>query len=73
MKNKIGFNMLPALLAFVLAMALNREFDFETFTFRKPALGILYLVTFIFFVISTFKKKVTGKEGTAGETMKKED
>ncbi|MDD2983305.1 MAG: hypothetical protein PHQ74_07950 [Crocinitomicaceae bacterium] len=74
MKNKIGFNIMPALLAFVLAMALNREFNFETFTFQKPALGILYLVTFIFFVISTFKKKkVTGKEGTAGETMKKED
>lgn len=62
MKNKIGFNMLPALLAFVLALSLNREFDFKTFTFRKPALGILYLVTFILLIIFTFKKKtVTGK------------
>lgn len=74
MKNKIGFNIMPALLAFVLAMALNREFDFETLTFRKPALAILYLVAFIFFVVSTFrKKKVTGKQSTAGEPMKKED
>lgn len=74
MKNKIGFNMMPALLAFVLALSLNREFDFETFTFRKPALGILYLVTFIFFVIFTFKKKtVTGKDWTVDDHTKKED
>lgn len=74
MKNKIAFNILPALLAFVLALALNREFDFETFSFRKPALGILYLITFILLVIFTFKKKtVTGKDWTVDDNTKKED
>jgi hypothetical protein len=74
MKNKIGFNILPALLAFVLALSLNREFDFKTFTFRKPALGILYLVTFILLLIFTFKKKtVTGKNWTTDEDVKKKD
>ena len=57
MKNKIGFNFAFALLAFPLALALLREFDFQTFTFKKTALGILYLVTFIFCIIFMLKKK----------------
>lgn len=50
MKDKIGFNLFPALLAFSLGLALLREFDFQTFTFRKTALGILYLIVFVFFI-----------------------
>ena len=57
MKNKIGFNLFFAILAFPIGMGLFREFDFQTFTFRKMALGILYLVTFIFAIYLTFKKK----------------
>ncbi len=57
MKNKIGFNLGFALLAFPLALALLREFDFQTFTFKKTALGILYLITFIFCIIFMLKKK----------------
>lgn len=57
MKNKIGFNFVFAILAFPLALGLLREFDFETFTFRKTALGILYLVTFITCVFLTFRKR----------------
>lgn len=57
MKNKIGFNFFFALLAFPIGLALLREFDFETFTFKKTALGILYLVTFIVAIYLTFKKK----------------
>ena len=45
MKNKIGFNFGFALIAFPLGLALLREFDFQTFTFKKTALGILYLIT----------------------------
>ena len=56
MKNKIGFNLLPALLAFPLGLVLIKEFDFQSFTFRKTALGILYLIVFVFFVYLTFKK-----------------
>lgn len=57
MKNKIGFNFFFAMIAFTLGLALLREFDFQTFTFRKTALGILYLLVFIVSVYLTFKKK----------------
>jgi hypothetical protein len=57
MKNKLGFNIGFALLAFTLGLALLREFDFQTFTFRKQILGFLYLIVFISCVYLTFKKK----------------
>lgn len=57
MKNKIGFNLIFAILAFPIGLALVKEFDFETYTFHKTALGIIYLITFIFCVFLTFKKK----------------
>ncbi len=57
MKNKIGFNLVFALLSFPIGLALLREFDFETFTFRKTVLGIIYLITFIVTIYLTFKKK----------------
>ncbi len=62
MKNKIGFNMGFALMAFPLGLALLREFDFQTFTFRKTALGILYLTVFIVAIYLTFKKKEKSDE-----------
>lgn len=57
MKNKIGFNLVFAVLAFPIGLALFREFDFETFTFKKTALGILYLITIIFCIFFMLKKK----------------
>lgn len=57
MKNKIGFNILFALLAFPIGVALLREFDFETFTFKKTALGFIYLITFIVCIYFMLKKK----------------
>jgi hypothetical protein len=57
MKNRIGFNFFFACIAFTLGLALLREFDFNTFTFRKTALGILYLIVFIASLYLTFKKK----------------
>lgn len=57
MKNKIGFNVVFALLAFPIGLALSREFDFQTFTFKKTALGILYLVTFVACIVLTFRKR----------------
>lgn len=56
MKNKIGFNLVFALLAFPIGLALLREFNFENFTFRKPALGFLYLITFLVCIKLIFKK-----------------
>ncbi|MES2447134.1 MAG: hypothetical protein V4546_08125 [Bacteroidota bacterium] len=62
MKNKIGFNLVFAFLAFPIGLALFREFDFESFTFRKTALGFLYLITFIAVIVLMLKKnkKSTG-------------
>ncbi len=57
MKNKIGFNFLFAIIAFTVGLALSSEFDFQTFTFRKTALGILYLLVFIVSLYLAFKKK----------------
>jgi len=57
MKNKIGFNLVFAMMAFVLGLGLLREFDFENFVFRKKVLGFLYLIVFIISVFLTFKKK----------------
>lgn len=57
MKDKIGFNIVFALIAFPIGLALLREFDFQSFTFNKPALGILYLITFIVAIFLMLKKK----------------
>ncbi|GAA3993999.1 hypothetical protein GCM10022408_00140 [Hymenobacter fastidiosus] len=57
MKDKIGFNIGFALIAFPLGLALLREFDFQNFVFRKQALGFLYLIVFIISIFLTFKKK----------------
>lgn len=57
MKNKIGFNILFALLAFPIGLALLREFDFETYTFKNTVLGIIYLTTFIVCIYFMLKKK----------------
>ena len=62
MNNKIGFNLLFAILAFPIGLALFREFDAKTFAFKNPALGIIYLVTFIVSVYLTFKKKTKSTE-----------
>jgi hypothetical protein len=56
MKDKIGFNLIFAILAFPIGLALLREFDFHTYTFKKTVLGILYLTTFIALIFLTFKK-----------------
>ena len=56
MKNKIGFNLIFALLAFPIGLALFNEFDFQSFTFKKVVLGTIYLVTFIICIFLTFKK-----------------
>lgn len=62
MRNKLGFNFFFACIAFTLGLALLREFDFNTFTFRKTALGILYLIVFIVSLYLTFKKKTKQNE-----------
>lgn len=62
MKNKIGFNLVFAMIAFTLGLALLSEFDFNTFKFKKIALGIIYLITFVVSLYLTFKKKAKTNE-----------
>lgn len=57
MKNKIGFNLIFALIAFPIGLALINSFDFETFTFKKTLLGFLYLITFIVAIFLMLKKR----------------
>ena len=57
MKDKIGFNIGFALIAFPIGLGLLREFDFQNVVFKNQALGFLYLTTFIFSLFLTFKKK----------------
>jgi len=57
MKDKIGFNLVFAIMAFVLGLGLLREFDFQNFVFRKQVLGFLYLTVFIISIFLTFKTK----------------
>jgi hypothetical protein len=62
MKNKISFNFFFAILSFPIGLALLKEFDFETFTFKNTALGIIYLITFTAVLYLTFKKKPKSTE-----------
>ena len=57
MKDKIGFNLIFAIIAFPIGLALLRDTDFESLTFRKPALDILYLAVFITLLFLMFRKK----------------
>ena len=57
MKNKIGFNIIFALTAFSIGLAMINNFDFDTFKFKKTALGFLYLITFIVAIFLMLKKR----------------
>ncbi len=55
-KKKFGFNLVFAIIAFSIGLALLRDFDFASFTFKQPVLNSLYLVTFLFLLFFTFRK-----------------
>lgn len=57
MKKPFTFNIAFALLAFPIGLALFKEFNFQTFIFKKTALGLLYLITFLVLVYLIFKKQ----------------
>lgn len=51
MENKKSIGFQPFwIIAFLLGVAVYKEIDFEQLSFKKPALGILYLLTFLFSV-----------------------
>lgn len=57
MKDKIGFNLIFAILAFPIGLALFKDINFNTWTFRKPALDIFYLVVFVALLYFMLKKQ----------------
>lgn len=60
MKDKIGFNLAFAILAFPIGLALLKDTSFNPLTFKKPVLDIFYLIIFcalIFFMLKKQDKK----------------
>jgi len=43
------------MIAFILGITLFRQFNFETMSFKDPALGVIYLVTFVFSIFILIK------------------
>ncbi|MFM2266576.1 MAG: hypothetical protein RL757_16 [Bacteroidota bacterium] len=57
---KGSINPALAIIAIILGVSTCKKFNFETFTFEKPALNILYLVTClacVFLIIKDMRNK----------------
>lgn len=50
------------IIAIVLGGTIFKEFDFKTLTFEKPALAVIYILTFLMTVYFIFKKDKAKKE-----------
>lgn len=59
MKNRFGINIIFAFIAFPIGLALIKDIDFENLSLKKPALDVLYIITFTFAMYFLFKKKQT--------------
>lgn len=49
-----------SIVAIILGVVLYKQFNFETLTFEKPALAIVYIIVFVFSIfvlIKNFKKR----------------
>ncbi len=60
MGNKKTPNFFLVIIAIILGSALFKQFDFENLKFEKPALAIIYIVTFvlsIYFLIRDYKNR----------------
>lgn len=58
MKNKQGLNFFLIIIAIITGSKLIKHFDFQQFTFEKPAQDTLYLIAFaatVFFMIREFR------------------
>jgi hypothetical protein len=56
-----GFPLILGILAIIIGVALYKEFDFETFRFKKVGLGIVYLVTFVALVVVIVRSRTSRK------------
>jgi hypothetical protein len=62
MKDKIGFNLIFAILAFPIGLALLKDTNFDSFTFKKPVLDLFYLITLIALIYFMLKKPKDKKD-----------
>lgn len=60
MSNKKGHPFPFLIIAIVLGWTIFKQFDFENLKFEKPALAIIYIVTFlmsVYFLVKNVKEK----------------
>lgn len=55
MKNKKGLPFPLVIIAIVLGWTIVKQFDFENFKFEKPAMAVIYILTFVMTVYMIFK------------------
>ena len=54
-------NPIWSIIAIILGVTLYKQFDFQTMTFEKPAMAVIYGITFIaaiFFLIKGRKQRI---------------
>lgn len=64
MESKKGLNFFFIIIAIITGSKIIIHFDFQNFKFEKPALDIIYLITFlisIFILIRDYKKRLKNK------------
>lgn len=60
MNNKKGQAFIFGIVAIILGWTLFKQFDFESLKFEKPALAVVYILTFlmsVFFLVKNVKEK----------------
>jgi hypothetical protein len=60
MENKKGINFFFLIITIILGGTLFKQFDFKNLKFEKPALAIVYIITFIaciFFLIKDYRNR----------------
>jgi hypothetical protein len=60
MSNKKGISFLFLIIAIILGWTIFKQFDFENLKFEKPALAVVYIITFImsvYFLVKNVKKE----------------
>ena len=63
MKNKKATNNMAILFAIICGISAFRQFDFNTLTFEKPAIAIVYIIGFVISIyLLVVKDKNQSKE-----------
>lgn len=55
MNNKKGISFPLLIIAIVLGWTIIKQFDFENLKFEKPAMAVIYILTFVMTVYMIFK------------------